>query len=378
MLRKITLIMILLFVTSASVLFAEEPGSSAKSGGGNVKWAVVPGPFYNPNLGWGIQILPLASYPLNVSDKISPPSVTAGFFLFAKPDWDLPEWTFIGGLGQKFYWNQDDWRVNINAGGASVLFKQYLTGNEPGDNNLSVWAVREGFFSKIGVKRRIWNRLYGGLNYSFQYYRIRGRTDIDQSGLDLIGFTKGWQFQSMPGVEFYWDSRDNQFSATKGIQGSLKADFGTLWLGGDNSYTLLNGLYSQYYSFDPASKHLLAWAYQFNAGLGDVPRDKYSTIGGGRGAGLRGYISGEFEDKSSMEAQIEYRLMVTPRFGGAVFAGVGTIYGEAFEFMQGPYLPAGGFGIRIAAIPERRINARLDFAWGIDSFSIYFALGEAF
>jgi hypothetical protein len=46
--------------------------------------------------------------------------------------------------------------------------------------------------------------------------------------------------------------------------------------------------------------------------------------------------------------------------------------------MQGPYLPAGGFGVRFAVIPERRVNARLDFAWGIDSFAVYFALGEAF
>ncbi len=362
---------VLLFMSTVPGLFAE-------TGGGNVKWTVVPGPFYNPNLGWGIQVLPLASYPLNVSDDVSPPSVTAGFFLIAKPDWNLPEWTFIGGVGQKFYWDRDNWRGEFNLGGASVLFKQYLTGNEPGEDNIPVWAVREGFFSRFGIKRRIWNRLYGGLNYSFQYYQVKGRTSFDQLILDSIGFTRGWQYQSMPGVELYWDSRDNQFSATEGIQGSLKADFGAVWLGGDNSYTLLNGLYTQYYSFDPASRHLLAWAYQFNTGLGDVPRDKYSTIGGGRGAGIRGYISGEFEDKSSMEAQIEYRLMITPRFGGTVFAGVGTIYGEAFDFMQGPFLPAGGFGIRVAVIPERRINARLDFAWGIDSFSVYFALGEAF
>lgn len=371
--RKIILVILLFF--SVMALGAAEMKSGEKKA---VRWTVVPGPFYNPNLGLGIQVLPLASYPLNPSDKASPPSVTAGFFLVAKPDWGIPEWTFIGGIAQKFFWNRDNWRGNINAGGASVLFKQYKSGNLPGDENPSVWAVRDGFFSKAGLKRRIWNRLYGGVNYSFQYYQIRGRTSVDQDFLDAIGFTRGWQFQSMPGIELFWDSRDNQFSATKGIQGSLKADFGATWLGGDNNYTLMNGLYTQYHSFDPDSKHILAWYYQLKTGFGDVPRDKYSRIGGGRSGGLRGYISGEFEDKSSMEAQIEYRLMATPRFGGVVFAGVGTIFGEAYPFMQGPYLPAGGFGVRFAVIPERRINARLDFAWGIDSFAVYFALGEAF
>lgn len=35
----------------------------------------------------------------------------------------------------------------------------------------------------------------------------------------------------------------------------------------------------------------------------------------------------------------------------------------------------GGFGPRFTMIPDRRINARLDFVWGIESFAAYFAIG---
>lgn len=374
--KKLIIFVFLIIIKPAFFISAAETEIPEDKG---VRWTVVPGPFYNPNLGVGIQILPLVSYPLDRSDNISPPSVTAGFLLFAKPDWDIPEWTFIGGVGQSFYWAEDDWRANAHAGGASVVFRQYFAGNEPGDDNQHVWAIMDGVFVGVGAKRRIWNRLYGGLNYSFEYYQVSGRDSLGDALLKLIGYEPGvWQFQSMIGAEMLWDSRDNQFAPTAGIQGQLKFDYGARWLGGSNDYILFNGLYSQYYSFNTEGKHVLAWAYLFNSGFGDVPLDKYNSIGGGRGAGLRGYISGEFMDKSSMELQAEYRVMFSPRIGAAAFFGVGTIFGRENDFLKGPILPAGGFGIRYAMIPDRRINARLDFAWGIDSFSVYFALGEAF
>lgn len=371
---KFSILLLTFLILVAVSLSAEE---KAKEDDG-FRWTVVPGPFYNPNLGIGIQVLPLFLYNLDKSDTVSPPSSTGGFLLFAKPDWDIPEWTFIGGVGQMFYIKQDTWRVNFNVGGASVVYKQYQAGNQPGEENIPIWAIMEGLFTSVGVKRNIWNDLFGGVNYSFQYYQVRGRTATDQNILDLMGFPRGWQFQSLLGADILWDSRNNQFAATEGILGQFTADFGATWLGGDNNYSLLKGVYNQYHGFDPLDKHVLAWQFITKTGLGDVPRDKYSTVGGGRAGGLRGYVSGEYQDLSSMEAQIEYRPMFTKRFGATVFAGVGTIYGDSYKFLQGPWLPAGGFGLRFAVIPDRRINARLDFAWGIDSFAVYFALGEAF
>ncbi len=374
--NTLLVLFLIMLILSSLVISAAEPEIPEDN---DVLWTVVPGPFYNPNLGVGIQILPLVSYPLDRTDDISPPSVTAGFLLFAKPDWDIPEWTFIGGVGQKLYWAEDDWRANAHIGGASVVFQQYFAGNQPGDNNQHVWAIMDGLFIGLGAKRRIWNRLYGGLNYTFEYYKVQGRDALGDALLELIGYEPGvWQFQSMMGAELLWDSRDNQFASTAGILGQLKFDYGAKWLGGSNDYILVNGVYSQYYSFKTEGKHVLAWAYQVKSGFGDVPLDKYNSIGGGRGASLRGYVAGEFMDKSSMELQTEYRIMFTPRIGATAFVGVGTTFGVVNDFMQGPILPAGGFGFRYAMIPDRRINARLDFAWGIDSFSVYFALGEAF
>jgi hypothetical protein len=66
------------------------------------------------------------------------------------------------------------------------------------------------------------------------------------------------------------------------------------------------------------------------------------------------------------------------RIGSVVFAGVGKVFPAWDKFGSQAWLPSGGFGLRVAAIPERRMNARLDLAWGKEGGTIYFSVGEAF
>jgi len=370
---------LILFFTAAAFASGQEKQENSKVKKNNtLRWTIVPGPFYNPNLGVGLQLIPIVSYKIDPQDKISPPSTTGGMLMVAKPDWSIPDWSFLGFVGQKLFLNQDKWRINFGAGGVTMVFRKYAPGNLPGASNDYVLAKREGLFVKAGAKRKIWQRLYGGLNYNFQYYTIYGRSSSDQQFLDAIGIASGWQFQSLLGAEFLWDSRDNQFSPTKGLQADITLDYGAEWLGGNNNYALLKGYYAQYYSFVPDNFHILAWKFGFSTGFGDVPPDKYNSVGKSRYGGIRGYLKGEFEDLNLLDAEIEYRFMFVPRFGGVVFAGLGTVFGKVNNFSGAPWLPGGGFGLRFAVIPDRRINARLDLAWGIDSFTVYFGVGESF
>ena len=181
---KSALILLVFFMLTAVGLSAEDQIEEDNG----FRWSVIPAPLFNPSLGMGIQILPIFLYPLDKADTISPPSSTSGFLLFAKPDWDIPEWTVLGSIIQQFYIKQDIWRLSFDIGGASIVYKQYAAGNQPGEDNTPVWAILEGFFTSTGVKRKIWSQLYGGLNYNFQYYQIRGRTATDQTYLDAMGF----------------------------------------------------------------------------------------------------------------------------------------------------------------------------------------------
>lgn len=368
----IPLFLFILLLAVPAGLIAEESNSEKEEK--NVKWTVVPGPFYNPNLGTGIQILPMVMYPVDKSDKISPLSTTMGFFLWSKPDWDIDDSTIIGGLSQKFHLAEDTWRLSLYGAGARVLYRYYLPGNSPGEN-LDVWAYSRGFYSGTKVEYRTWRDLFTGLGYDFQIYDIYGRDDLGQLILDLAGVPKGTQYNSSISAYASWDTRDSQFAPHSGMQINLQGTYADTWLGSSTTYGQIIADYSQYMILDRQEKQLLAWNIKTQTGLGDIPENQLSSLGS-RG-GIRGYMSGEFKDKSTIEGQAEYRFFPVERFGLAGFFGLGTTYGYT-PISEATLFPAGGFGLRFAMIPTERVNARLDFAWGRDSFSIYFALGESF
>lgn len=340
----------------------------------SVKWTVVPGPFYNPNLGWGIQVLPMVMYPVDKNDSVSPLSTTMGFLLWSKPDWDIEDSTIIGGLYQKFHLNEDTWRISLYGAGARVLYRYYRPGNSPGEN-IDVWAYSRGFYSGVKGEYRTWKSLFTGLGYDFQVYDIYGRTPLAQLFLDLAGVPRGTQYNSSISGFASWDTRDSQFSPYSGILANLQGSYADEWLGSSTRYGQIIADYSQYMKLDSSVQQILAWNAKTQTGIGDVPENQLASLGS-RG-GIRGYMSGEFKDKSTIESQVEYRIFPIDRIGFAGFFGLGTIFGHT-PLSEATLFPAGGVGLRVAMIPEERVNARLDFAWGRDSFSIYFALGESF
>lgn len=371
--RLYTVPLFLLVLLSVPLFISAEESNPPKEEK-SVKWTIVPGPFYNPNLGTGIQVLPMVMYPVNKSDTVSPLSTTAGFILWSKPDWNIDDSTIIGGISQKFYLAEDTWRLSLYGAGARVLYRFYLPGNTPGDN-LEAWAYSRGFYSGIKSEYRVWSDLFTGLGYDFQIFDIYGRDDLAQLVLDLAGVPRGTQYNSSISAYVTWDTRDSQFSPYSGVLANLKGTYADIWMGSSTTYGQIVADYSQYMVLDREEKQHLAWNIKSQTGLGDVPETQLASLGS-RG-GIRGYMSGEFKDKSTIEGQVEYKYFPIERFGLAGFFGLGTIFGYT-PISESTLFPAGGFGLRFAMIPSERVNARLDFAWGRESFSIYFALGESF
>ena len=349
----------------------EDEGSS------DVLWTIVPGPFYNPNVGFGVLVMPMVMYSLDPEDEISPMSSTMLGLLWTKPDWSQKGSTWMGGINQQFYINEDTWRLSGYLAGGTILYRFFETGNEAGGSNAEAWIRQDGFAGNVMALRKIVSRLYGGVFYNFQAFKMYGRDPADQALLDLMGIPTDMQFVSSLGARLLWDSRDNQYAASEGVYAELNADYGAEWLGSSTNWGALALTYSQYAALTPNLRHILAWQGRVRTGFGDVPPNDMSSVGSDR-SGYRGYLAGEYKDKSVFEAQLEYRPFFTKRFGAVAFAGVGNVFADITKFGQGTWLPAAGFGVRFAAIPEERVNARLDFAWGIDSFAIYFSLGEAF
>jgi hypothetical protein len=68
--KKFVFTIMVLFVFSNSLIFSES--SQEESTDSDVLWTVVPGPFYNPNVGTGLLVMPMVVYPADSEDKVSP------------------------------------------------------------------------------------------------------------------------------------------------------------------------------------------------------------------------------------------------------------------------------------------------------------------
>jgi outer membrane protein assembly factor BamA len=374
--KKYLSIVLLVLICSFSV-YGESAENNEQEKSDDVLWTVVPGPFYNPNVGTGVLVMPMVVYPFNSDDDISPPSSTMLALLITKPDWSQKGATIVGGINQSLYLKEDTWRISGFVGGGTVLYRFYVPGNDTDNENSYAWIRNDGIWGNVTGLRKIIPNLYGGLLYTYQAFSMYGEKQSDQEFLNAIGISDDWQFVSVMGAKFLYDSRDNQYSPWSGINTELVGEYGAKWLGGSTDYGAVSLSYAQYASVSKSNKHILAWQARVRTGIGDVPPNEMSAVGSDR-SGYRGYMGGEYKDKSVFESQVEIRSMLTERMGMVGFLGLGTTFPDITEFGQSSWLPAGGFGLRFAAIPEERINARLDFAWGIDSFAMYFSLGEAF
>ncbi|TRX63293.1 hypothetical protein [Carboxylicivirga sp. M1479] len=95
---------------------------------------------------------------------------------------------------------------------------------------------------------------------------------------------------------------------------------------------------------------------------------------------LRGYTWGRYRNNSMYYALAEYRHMfyknddTISKHGFTTWLGAGSIGSDTTEFEQ--YLPSLGVGYRLEVQP--RMNLRVDFGFGLETFGFYFNFNEAF
>ena len=344
-------------------------GEKAKDKGGhNLSLAVVPGPIYNPSLGWGLMLIPLAMYDVDPEDKVSPGSTSALFGMVTSNG------SWAAGLAQKLYLSQDHWRLKGNGGFVSVNQRFYGIGGSGTGSYVNmtmeaVFLLAEGLY-------QIFPRGYVGLQLAYRQSRFLGSDAFADSVIEAAGLNRSWDRNLLPALRFDYDSRDSQTAPWHGLLTEFTLKGASEALGSTNSYVRLSTIYSQFLSLAPEGRHVLAWNVNLDGGFGNVPFNEYPDVGGHKA--LRGYIRGQFTDKNMLTTQVEWRWGYWKRIGTVVFAGVGKVFPEWNEFGPATWLPSGGFGLRYLVFPARRMNARFDFAWGKEGGTVYFSVGEAF
>ncbi len=212
-----------------------------------------------------------------------------------------------------------------------------------------------------------------GLGWDLQNSRI---TDVQEGGILRSENPLGIEGGTLLGLgpAFRYDSRNNAIYPSSGYLVSVNSLFTYV---GDFSFNT---------HLIDARKYLSLWneeniiALQISGSFtaGSVPFYKLPQLGGDNR--LRGIANASlYRDRQMIYSQIEYRRPLFWRFGMVAFAGIGDVasrFGD-FEFQDFKYVA--GMGGRFAAIPEDKLNLRVDL--GIargGQLSFYVGISEAF
>jgi hypothetical protein len=228
---------------------------------------------------------------------------------------------------------------------------------------------------------RLRTNLYGGLNLDLNQTKAR---DVSEGMANDPVFQKfgNNNYNGGMGLILQYDSRDVPVNAYRGLfLSGMFTIFGS-YLGSDNTYQIYDIDYRQYQTIGrPGSR--LAWQVNARIGEGDVPYGDMSQLG--TPFDLRGYIWGQYRDRTMLFGILEYRHKflknthnafgnLESRHGVVGWVGAGSVGEDIVDLNK--WLPNGGVGYRFEVQP--RMNLRFDVGFGIDATRFYVNFNEAF
>jgi hypothetical protein len=297
---------------------------------------------------------------------------------------------------------QGDWRF--------LLFNQKTYGLGTGPAALGAPASVDDFnLLRLhqNVLRKVGGDFYLGLGYRFdRYFAVQDR-DMDLQGPAPVvgpnyayslayGFSPSEYAVSGLTLATLYDTRDSTIDPYTGYYGSANFTVSPTFLGSSQASTSLEAQFRAYVPMDVAApRNVLAfWLYYRGITSGVAPYLSLPAIGWDpKNRTGRGYVQGRWRGTQELYGEVEWRFRITNNglLGGVLFANAVSFASPAFQ-ASGPgwsysspkvgllqYVrPAAGFGLRFMMNRDSRTNVTLDFAFGENSFGVWFNAGEYF
>ncbi|MFV0565966.1 MAG: BamA/TamA family outer membrane protein [Flavobacteriaceae bacterium] len=313
---------------------------------------------YNTTSGAGFGLLPMLSFYMDKEDEVSPRS-TIGLLGYYNTKKSFSVATF-----GNFYLAQDNWRVMFALGTGTYNFQTFIDSGG-GEGAFVDYGTDTNMFA-LDVRRRIFNRLYGGLGFVHQKSKTTFDANIpdDTTKLNILM------------LELFFDDRNSVYYPTKGNQVLIRWNNIPEWLGNDEASNVIIANYNRYLAVTD-NRDVVAMRFHIKAGLSDLTFQQQPML---RGVDLRGYSEGKYRGDGVMDVQGEYRWNFKNklRFSAVGFAGLGTLYGADTDDFNWKLYPSIGGGIRWTALKSNHMNVGIDAGVGKDDWGIYFRIGEAF
>ena len=323
-----------------------------------IKIAPIPYLNYDRTFGFMGGAFFMGFYKINPNDTISPTSSTGIGGIYSENN------TWFTFISQKLYLAEDKWRINASLGLGKIYFQTYYE-VAPGygdfiDYTNAMWVV------KVAVERKIYNHLYGGMQYSF----YQSETAYDKEELKTNDTLVNY---SPLGFVFEFDNRDDNHYPRKGFL--IKYDN---YFYNDNfgsAYDFTKHRLSINYFADINSNLVLLSRFHTYFSLGDVPFTEQRAVGQGD---IRGYSQGKYRANQIFDIQSEGRLRFNDKWGMVFFGALAIATDDLSKNQFNDILPGVGLGVRYMAIPSEKMNIGFEVALGKDDWGIYFRIGETF
>ncbi len=328
---------------------------------------IAPIPISSPAFGSGLLLITAYVFKFDKEDQASPPSWVglAGAF------------TNNGsrGLaaGARLYLKENKYQTTfaVMKGRANLDF--FGIGRVPGRAPVSVPLSIDGSIYFGELLRNVGKNVFIGPRYQFRRLaagldgpRPPGGFEIPEIDLNSNSAALGFHVQR--------DRRDSTFYPRKGSLFDFTGDFFDQVWGSRREYQTYKIAYNGFRQLAP--RQVLAYRSMVCLANGSVPF--YDLCLFGFNSDLRGYTTGEFQNRRMFASQAEYRIELPKRFGLVAFGGVGGTAQRWSEFRSDQLLPAAGAGLRFTLDKKNHINYRIDVAFGREGRTISIGVGEAF
>lgn len=321
-----------------------------------VEFTVMPFVNYNRNLKFMIGAIPMMMYKLDKGDEVSPKSMSGLSAVYTTNG------SYFVAFFNRFFFNENKWRAKLFAVKGDHISQFYDDDTEvPGfyeyTTNTTVLST--------GVQRRVIEKLYGGITYTYAHYDTNYEDDVEPNSTVE---TNAIEFNAL------YDTRDQIYYPMNGEKAQIRWISYPGWMGNDIDAKKILAEYNKYFAMKNG-RDVIAARFSGKFGLGDIQFQQQVTIGN---KDIRGYSQGEFRGDGIMALQGEYRYNFGEKMGLVGFAGMATLYGSDVEDNNWKMYPGAGVGYRYRAFKNVKFNVGLDAAVGKDDWGIYFRIGEAF
>ena len=265
----------------------------------------------------------------------------------------------------RMYFDQDNQRLLFGAmhGEVNNEYADYLgTGYEVKTTD-NIYAIFARYLYRIK------NRWFVGPQVLSTNYIISGNDYFSQQFIERIGLT-GFSSNGI-GIVVERDTRDNQNSPDSGSWLNFNNVAFREGLGGDYTFDAYSFTAKKFFQHGKGNVLASRIVGRWTRG---APPGGYSTVG------LRGYTMGQYLAPHSTLIEIEERYIIKNRWGGTVFVGVASLYGDDLEpFDKENLYPSVGAGITYMLKVEEKMIARAEIAIGKnENYGVYLKFGYEF